>query len=82
MNPIKKGTILKVNVGVWVAALTSATAVAYAASRPASLPTLASGPASEHVTECGPAAVLSVSQPTVYMPDDRIVSAHPVSEAP
>ena len=83
MNPFGKRTILLANVGVWIAAITSATAVAYAATRPASLPAPGSGPASEAATECSPAALpVSVSQPTVYMPDDTIVGARPVSQAP
>ena len=83
MNPMKKRTVLLANVGVWVAAITSATAVAYAANRPASLPAPTTGTALESAIECDTAAVpVSVSQPTVYMPDDTILGTRPVSEAP
>ena len=83
MNPIGKRTVLLANVGVWIAAITSATAVAYATTRPASLPALGSAPASEAATEWRRAALpVSVSQPTIYMPDDTIVGARPLSEAP
>ncbi len=83
MNPMKKRTVLLANVGVWIAAMTSATAVAYAANRSASLPPPATGTALESAIECDTAAVsVSVPQPTVYMPDDTIVGTRPVSEVP
>ena len=78
MNRMKKRTLFAINVGVWLAALTTATAVALAASRPASLPTSASSPDSQSASECAPQAPpVVVTQPTIYMPDDTIVGARP-----
>jgi hypothetical protein len=76
MNRIMKRTVFAINVGVWLAALTTATAVALAASRPASLPAPASSPDSQIASECAPQAPpVTVRQPTIYMPDDTIVGA-------
>ncbi len=84
MDLLKKRTVLAINVGVWVAALTSATAVAFAASRPASLPQAAPVPDPQTSVECAPAGpfVSSVSEPTIYMPDDVIVGARPNAAGP
>jgi hypothetical protein len=83
MNRMKKRTMFAINMGVWLAALTSAAAVALAATRPASLPTTASDRDSQTATECAAVAPsVSVSQPTVFMPDDTIVGARPAPEGP
>jgi len=78
MYGINKRTLFAVNVGVWLAALTSAAAVAVAATRPASLPASPSGLDLQTSIECAPEAqALSVTQPTVFMPDDTIVALRP-----
>ncbi len=83
MFGIKKRTVFVVNVGVWLAALTSAAAVAVAATRPASLPANPSGPDLQTSIECAPEApTVSVAQPTIFMPDDTIVAARPVPGEP
>ncbi len=77
MNRMKKRTVFAINVGVWLAALTSAAVVALAATRPASLPAPASTPELQTTVECAPASSSpSVTQPTIYMPDDSIVAVH------
>ena len=83
MDRTAKRTVLALNAGVWIFALTAATAVAYAASRPPSLPPVVAGPDPQVATECAPASpVVSVLEPTIYMPDDAIVGARPTAGGP
>ena len=84
MDRTAKRTVLALNAGVWIFALTAATAVAYAASRPPSLPRVVASPDPQVATECAPVAspVVSVSAPTVYMPDDAIVGVRPTAGGP
>jgi hypothetical protein len=71
-----KRTVLAINAGVWLAALTSAAFAAVASTRPARFPAPASSPDLQTEIECSPAAPSpSVTQPLVYMPDDSIVAA-------
>jgi hypothetical protein len=80
---MKKRTVLTINVGMWLAAITSATAVAYAATRPASVAPVAMGRAPQSSIACAPAVPdVSVLEPTIYMPDDAIVGARPNGERP
>jgi hypothetical protein len=83
MNRMKKRTVLAINAGVWLAALTSATAVAFAATRSASVSADAPSLSLETSIECAPASpFVSVLEPTIYMPDDVIVGARPRAEGP
>lgn len=78
MYGMKKRTVFAVNVGVWLAALTSAAAVAVAATRPARWPAPTSRSDLQTSIGCAPAPpALSVAQPTLYMPDDTVVAAGP-----
>jgi hypothetical protein len=80
---MNKRTVLGINAGVWLAALTSASAVSYAATRKASLPTVETSSDLQTSIECAPTAPpVSVSQPTLYMPEDSIVAVRPVAESP
>jgi hypothetical protein len=75
---MNKRTLFAINVGVWLAALTSAAAVAVAATRPASLPSAPPETDSQVTVECAPTIPsVSVSQPTIFMPGDTIFAARP-----